>query len=95
MTPDIALVLGILLVAIVLFVSERLRVDVVALLVLSALAITGLVTPEQAVAGFSNSAVITVWAIFILSGGCRKRALPTSSASGCCASRVTIPAGCW
>lgn len=77
MTPDIALVLGILLVAIVLFVSERLRVDVVALLVLSALAITGLVTPEQAVAGFSNSAVITVWAIFILSGGLSQTGIAT------------------
>ena len=43
--------------------------DLVALLVLGALAIFGVVNAEQAFAGFSNSAVITVWAMFILSEG--------------------------
>jgi di/tricarboxylate transporter len=43
--------------------------DLVALLVLGALAVTNLVTPDEALAGFSNSAVITVWAMFILSEG--------------------------
>ena len=43
--------------------------DLVALLVLGTLALSGLVTPPQAFAGFSNSAVITVWAMFILSEG--------------------------
>lgn len=43
--------------------------DLVALLVLGALALTGLVSASQAFAGFSNSAVITVWAMFILSEG--------------------------
>ena len=43
--------------------------DLVALLVLGTLAVSGLVTPPQAFAGFSNSAVITVWAMFILSDG--------------------------
>ncbi len=69
MTLEIALVLTILLVALVLFISERLRVDLIALLVLSTLALTGLVDPEGAIAGFSNPAVITVWAMFILSEG--------------------------
>lgn len=69
MTLEIALVLTILLVALVLFVSERLRMDLVALLVLATLALTGLVDPAGAVAGFSNPAVIAVWAMFILSEG--------------------------
>lgn len=69
MSFEIALVLLILVVAMVLFVTEILRMDVVALLVLSTLALTGLVTPEQALSGFSNPAVVTVWAMFILSGG--------------------------
>ena len=69
MTLDIAIVFGILVVSLVLFVSERVRMDVVALLVLSALAVSGLVTPVAAFAGFSNAAVITVWAMFILSEG--------------------------
>jgi di/tricarboxylate transporter len=69
MTWEIALVLGILLIALILFVTEVLRMDVVALLVLGVLAITGLVSPDDALSGFSNPAVITVWAMFILSDG--------------------------
>jgi di/tricarboxylate transporter len=69
MTPDIAIVLAILAVSLVLFISEVIRMDLVALLVLGALATTGLVGPNEAFAGFSNSAVVTVWAMFILSEG--------------------------
>ncbi len=66
---DIALVITILVIALVLFVTEALRMDIVALLVVGALTITGLVTPAEAVAGFSNEAVITLWAMFIISEG--------------------------
>lgn len=69
MTGGIAIVFIILIVAIILFVTEKLRVDVTALLVLGSLVVAGLVAPEAAVSGFSNAAVITVWAVFILSGG--------------------------
>ena len=69
MTFEIAMVLGILAISLVLFISEVIRMDLVALLVLGALAVTGLVDSTQAFAGFSNSAVITVWAMFILSEG--------------------------
>ena len=69
MTFEIAIVLGILAISLILFVSEVIRMDLVALLVLGTLAVSGLVTPPQAFAGFSNSAVITVWAMFILSEG--------------------------
>jgi di/tricarboxylate transporter len=41
----------------------------VALLVLLAVGLTGLVTPTQALSGFSSPAVVTVWAMFIISGG--------------------------
>jgi len=67
MTAEIALVLFILAVALVLFVTEWIRMDVVALLVLGATALTGLVDPIDALSGFSNPAVITVWAMFMLS----------------------------
>jgi di/tricarboxylate transporter len=69
MSTDIAIVLGILGSAILLFITEWVRMDVVALLVLFSLAITGLVNPSEALSGFSNPAVITVWAVLILSGG--------------------------
>lgn len=55
--------------ALVVFIGGWIRVDVVGLLVLSALALTGLVTAQEALAGFSSPAVVTVWAMFILSAG--------------------------
>ena len=69
MTYEIALVLGILGVSLILFITEVLRMDVVALLVLGTLVVTGLVDSDSALQGFSNPAVITVWAMFILSDG--------------------------
>ncbi len=66
---DIIIIVIILLAAIILFATGWLRMDLTALLVLSALGLTGLVTPAQALSGFSNSAVIIVWAMFILSAG--------------------------
>jgi di/tricarboxylate transporter len=69
MTPDIALTLGIILVAMILFATEKLRVDVVALLVLLIVAVTGLVSKEEIFLGFANPAVITIWGVYIVSGG--------------------------
>ncbi len=69
MTPEIALVLSILAAAVVFLITEWIPMEVTALLSLGAVALTGLVTPAQALAGFSNPAVVTVWAVFILSGG--------------------------
>jgi di/tricarboxylate transporter len=69
MTPQITTVLAILALAVTLFVTEKIRVDLVALLVMVALALTGLVTPAEALSGFSNLAVVTVWAVLILSAG--------------------------
>ncbi len=64
---EIALVLTILAVAVILFATEWLRMDLVSLLVLLALGLTGLVSVEEAFSGFSNPAVITVAAMFVIS----------------------------
>ncbi len=69
MTLDIALTLLIILVALVLFATEKLRVDVVALLVLITVGVLGLIPPKEVFSGFSNSAVITVWAVYMVSAG--------------------------
>lgn len=68
MTIENILVFSILGAALILFISERIRVDLVALLVLVSLTLTGLVTPEEAFSGFASPAVITVWSVFIISG---------------------------
>lgn len=69
MTVQITIVFLILLTAVFLFITEKLRMDLVALLVLGSLALTGLVSPVEALSGFSSPAVVTVWAMFIISGG--------------------------
>lgn len=74
-TFQITLVLLILIASIVLFAWERFAPDVVAMLVLITLALTGLVTPEEIFSGFSSPAVITVWAIYIVSDGLFKTGL--------------------
>lgn len=52
--------------ALALIFSNRLRPDLIALLVLLALGISGILTPEQAVAGFSRSAVLTIVGLFVI-----------------------------
>ncbi|MGL4619788.1 SLC13 family permease [Chroococcidiopsis sp.] len=69
MYMDIALTLGVLGLAIVFFIFEWLPVDVTAIATAVVLMLLGLITPEEGIAGFSNSATITVLAMFILSGG--------------------------
>ena len=66
--PENILVILILLGAVFLFITEKLRVDVVAMLVLLALIATGLITVQEAFSGFASPAVVTVWAVFIISG---------------------------
>lgn len=68
-TPSIVIVLAILVVAVVLFISDRLRPDLVALLVMIALGVTGVLTPQEVFSGFSRSAVVTIAAIFVLTAG--------------------------
>jgi len=66
---DIVLVFVLLVTALILFATDWLRMDLVSLLLLLALAATGLVTIDEAFSGFSNPAVITVAAMFIISAG--------------------------
>ncbi|MEO6264485.1 MAG: SLC13 family permease [Luteimonas sp.] len=52
-----------------LFVSERLRVDVTAMLLLLALVLTGVLDAQQALSGFASEPAIIVAAVFVISGG--------------------------
>jgi di/tricarboxylate transporter len=52
-----------------LFVSERLRVDVTAMLLLLALVLTGVLDAKQALSGFASEPAIIVAAVFVISGG--------------------------
>jgi di/tricarboxylate transporter len=63
---DALLVFVILAVTIVLFVSDRLRLDLVALMALSSLLLTGILTPAEGLAGFADPAVIMIAALFVV-----------------------------
>jgi di/tricarboxylate transporter len=69
MTPQIAIVFVILFIATALLITERLRSDIIALLTLIALGLTGLVGPEEIFVGFSRPAVVTILSIFIITAG--------------------------
>lgn len=69
MNPDLVITLVILTAAIILFLSERLSVDLIALLVLLALGLSRVLTPQEVFSGLSDSAVITILAIFVLAHG--------------------------
>ncbi len=69
MDSQLLITFAILIVAIGLLLSDRLRPDLVALLVVVALGLSGVLTPREAFSGFSRQAVITIMAIFILTGG--------------------------
>src|SRR5258708_23144799 len=60
---------AVIAIALVLIVTERLRADLVALLVLLALGAAQIVSPQDALSGFSRSAVITIMGLFIITHG--------------------------
>ena len=72
MDIDVIITLSVIGIAIVLFATEALRVDIVAILIMLTLMLTGVITAEQGVAGFSNKATITVAFMFILSAALLK-----------------------
>ncbi|HVF51954.1 MAG TPA: SLC13 family permease [Pyrinomonadaceae bacterium] len=69
MTPAIATVILLLLVAVVLFATERIPIDIVTILLVISLILTGTLTAGEAFAGFGNDIVITISGLFILTGG--------------------------
>ena len=60
---------GVVVVAMALFVSERVRIDLVALMTVGALVILGIISPVEALSGFSNEATVAVAAMLVLSMG--------------------------
>ncbi len=61
--------IAVTVVALGLFVHNRLRVELVGLLVMASLVVTQVITPEEGIAGFANEAVVTVAAMLVLSTG--------------------------
>lgn len=69
MSPDALFVFGLLAVTVVLFASDRLRPDVVALLVIVALILGGILPVSVAVAGFGDPLIILIAGLFVVGEG--------------------------
>ncbi len=67
--PDMLLTFAILAATVLLFVFSKLRADMVAVLSLLALFVSGILTSQQALAGFADSTTIMVAALFIVGEG--------------------------
>ena len=72
MTADQWITIVIIMVAVILFITEWLSVDLIGLVVISLFMVSGVLTPSEAVKGFSNSATVTIAAMFALSAAILK-----------------------
>ncbi|MEQ9440496.1 MAG: SLC13 family permease [Cyclobacteriaceae bacterium] len=72
MTTEAMITLGVIAGAVILFATEIISIDLVALLIMVSLILTGVISAEEGVAGFSNKATITVAFMFILSAALLK-----------------------
>jgi di/tricarboxylate transporter len=68
MTPEIALILVILVVTVIMLATEMIPVDVTALLVLLALVAAGLLEPAKVLAGFVDDIILILACIFVIGG---------------------------
>jgi di/tricarboxylate transporter len=78
---QIAIVLGLLVVATVLFARETLSVDLVTLLVLIGLVASGILTPREAFSGFSDDIVVILVSIFVVSGALQQTGIMDAAAA--------------
>ncbi len=96
LTTEMILVMVMICVAIVLFIAEWIRVDVVAILMMVALPLLKLVTPKEAFIGFSSNAVISIIAVIIIGAGLDKTGIinrlvtPVLKIAGNSTSRIVI-----
>lgn len=74
MSP-IAITLVLLLLALILFGSEKIPVDIVGIILVIAMVVFGVLNVQEAVAGFGNDIIITIAGLFVLVGGLTKTGL--------------------
>jgi di/tricarboxylate transporter len=65
---QIVIVLGLLFTSIILFALEKMSVDIITLMLLMALVLTGILKPYEAFTGFSNEIIVILASIFVISG---------------------------
>lgn len=79
MTLDMAFVFGLLALTITLFIIDRIRMDIVAMMVVVALAVSGVITPAEAVSGFGQSIVVMIAGLFVVGEGLFRTGIAASA----------------
>jgi di/tricarboxylate transporter len=72
MEIDAIITLLVILGSIVLFISEKLSIDIIAMMIMGSLVLTGVISPQESMDGFSNSATMTVAFMFVISAAILK-----------------------
>ena len=96
LTTEMMLVMGMICVAVFLFVVEWVRVDVVAILMMVSLPLLRLVTPKEAFIGLSSNAVVSIIAVIIIGAGLDKTGIinklvaPILKIAGTSPSRIVV-----
>lgn len=67
MGPHELIVLGVIVAAVILFITEWIGIDLIALMIVAVLVLTGVITPQEGLSGFSDPATLTVAFMFVLS----------------------------
>ena len=80
MDLPVILVMIVLIMAILLFIFEWVRVDVVGIIMMVILPLLGLVTPKEAISGLSSNAVVSIIAVIIIGAGLDKTGMMSSVA---------------
>lgn len=81
MTWDIAITFAILLLTIVLFIWDRIRMDLVALLAVLGLSFSGVISATEAVSGFGASIVVMIAALFVIGEGLFRTGIAAATGS--------------
>lgn len=78
---EIGFVLGLLVLAVALFATEKISVDVITLLLLAALTVSGILSPREAFAGFSSDIIVILGSIFVIGAGLQRSGILESGAA--------------
>jgi di/tricarboxylate transporter len=95
MPTELLLVLLLLAAAIVMFAINKPRVDAVALSMLVLLPFTGVVTMNEALAGFSNPNIVLIGAMFVIGEALARTGVARSIGDRLVGYGGTAPGACW
>lgn len=94
MNVELLLVLALLATCVGLFVVNKPRMDVVAVLAMVALPLTGVISINEALAGFSDPSVVLIAALFVIATVWYGPASPSASATGWYARQAAVKPAC-